>query len=455
MNIFISSHDASHYKDSRQRIGIVGGGIAGLTSAYKLQHSHHVTLFEASTKLGGHAQTFDTPGGHRIDPYVMVVVPKIYHNFFALMDEIGFDRFQPARMRTVIHTHGRIIHRDPPTRLLHLIKELPTLLNPSNPSSLLHLANYARFLLCFQRDWKAGRFVEDEPVERLVEYYPQYRAIIESWAVPFSLLKGQVSVNIHELGRLMFGSIDFSALLNGSIQPLITKNGVDEYISALVEQTDVQFHIQCPVQAVKKTSEGFWVHTKIGKMFFDEVIVATSPLEAANFLQSWDDPLRSLLDNLKPLYEQQLILIHTDTSVMKGIDRHFWGTGAFNYDPERHDNTVTLYVPGFYGYDEEIFITYMRPYGLTPQSAQSEEGWRIVPREYRLDPTRILDAALFSHPLWGSKSQRERFRALSAWSGTDGLYFCGVGLTPDITVGHEGAVTSALHTVQKLLQFLG
>lgn len=41
----------------RGRVAIVGGGISGLGAAWYLSGSHHVTLFEAAPRLGGHART--------------------------------------------------------------------------------------------------------------------------------------------------------------------------------------------------------------------------------------------------------------------------------------------------------------------------------------------------------------------------------------------------------------
>lgn len=40
-----------------QRIAVIGGGIAGLSAAWLLAPHHHVTLFEAERRLGGHART--------------------------------------------------------------------------------------------------------------------------------------------------------------------------------------------------------------------------------------------------------------------------------------------------------------------------------------------------------------------------------------------------------------
>ena len=43
-----------------QRIAVIGSGAAGLTATHLLQQKHHVTLFEASNRIGGHTNTIDT-----------------------------------------------------------------------------------------------------------------------------------------------------------------------------------------------------------------------------------------------------------------------------------------------------------------------------------------------------------------------------------------------------------
>ena len=70
--------------------GVVGGGIAGLAAAYRLQqHGHDVQVFEASDQIGGLAAVYETAG----DP-----VEKFYHHLSAseetiidLIGELGLD----------------------------------------------------------------------------------------------------------------------------------------------------------------------------------------------------------------------------------------------------------------------------------------------------------------------------------------------------------------------------
>ncbi|WP_135806682.1 NAD(P)/FAD-dependent oxidoreductase [Halorussus marinus] len=68
--------------------GVVGGGIAGLAAAYRLQkHGHDVQVFEASDQIGGLAATYQTRGDQ---------IEKFYHHLSAteetivdLIEELG------------------------------------------------------------------------------------------------------------------------------------------------------------------------------------------------------------------------------------------------------------------------------------------------------------------------------------------------------------------------------
>src|SRR5262245_863077 len=70
------------------KIGIVGGGIAGLTAGYRLaKQGHDVELFEASSHLGGLAAGFPVAG---------TTLEHYYHHLFTsdtqirgLVDELG------------------------------------------------------------------------------------------------------------------------------------------------------------------------------------------------------------------------------------------------------------------------------------------------------------------------------------------------------------------------------
>jgi protoporphyrinogen oxidase len=60
------------------KTAIIGGGVAGLTAAYRLlQDGHEVALFEAGPQLGGLVRTFDPSNGGGSDP-----LEAFYHHIF-------------------------------------------------------------------------------------------------------------------------------------------------------------------------------------------------------------------------------------------------------------------------------------------------------------------------------------------------------------------------------------
>jgi protoporphyrinogen oxidase len=85
---------------TRPTVAIVGGGILGVTAAYRLAEAGvRPVLFERSPELGGLAGAFDLDG-HRIDRFYHVILPGD-DRVLALVDAVGLTdrmRFRPTRV---------------------------------------------------------------------------------------------------------------------------------------------------------------------------------------------------------------------------------------------------------------------------------------------------------------------------------------------------------------------
>lgn len=90
------------------RIGIIGGGLMGLSVAYFLSH-HEITVLEQSSTLGGLNSSATLPNGLAVDRYQHSILPHDV-NTRLLCEQLGLSRelvFFPARMGFM---HGGTIH---------------------------------------------------------------------------------------------------------------------------------------------------------------------------------------------------------------------------------------------------------------------------------------------------------------------------------------------------------
>jgi protoporphyrinogen oxidase len=99
------------------RIGIIGGGLTGLTAAVRLTHEHEVDLFEKMPYLGGCLSSY-----HMNDYWI----EKYYHHcfshdtsLFALIDELGLsDRLEWRTGTTGYFAQNRIYPLSTPLQIL-------------------------------------------------------------------------------------------------------------------------------------------------------------------------------------------------------------------------------------------------------------------------------------------------------------------------------------------------
>jgi uncharacterized protein len=94
---------------ARRRVAVIGAGVSGLTAAYLLQRTHHVTLFEADARLGGHAHTHDVAtsdgGDVAVDSGFIVLNDRTYPTLRRLFAELGV-RTRPTEMSMSISCDG-------------------------------------------------------------------------------------------------------------------------------------------------------------------------------------------------------------------------------------------------------------------------------------------------------------------------------------------------------------
>jgi len=99
-------------------VGIVGGGILGMTAAYRLARAGvQVALFERSSDLGGLVGSFDFDG-RRVDRFYHVILPSD-DRVIGLAEELGLgDRFRFRPTKVGFYDDGRLFSMTSPKEFL-------------------------------------------------------------------------------------------------------------------------------------------------------------------------------------------------------------------------------------------------------------------------------------------------------------------------------------------------
>jgi len=202
------------------RIGVVGGGVTGLTAAYELaKRGHEVVLFEREAYLGGQASTFEIEGT-RLERY--------YHHIFtgdedmiALMGELGLtERMEWLASKVGFYYQGQIYDFVTPVDLLRF-----------EPLSLTQRVRSGLVTLYLQRfgDW---RTLEEYTAREWIPKYagqqayevifgPLLRAKFGEYAdqVTMAWLWSKFKDRVGSRGRSM--ARELLGYMQGSFQPFI------------------------------------------------------------------------------------------------------------------------------------------------------------------------------------------------------------------------------------------
>jgi protoporphyrinogen oxidase len=200
-------------------IGVVGGGVAGLAAAYRLQqHGHEVRVFEASEDLGGLAAVYETAG----DP-----VEKFYHHLskseetiVELAEELGLGEDVEWHIgKNAYYVDGVVHPMDKPWEIL----------------SFPHWSIYDKFRL--------GMLTLDIDVRGGIPSFDTYESLSDFEDIPVEqFAREHTTQNVYEtffepLLDAKFGRIKFRGerdILNGEVLGYLD-GGFGRLLDALVE----------------------------------------------------------------------------------------------------------------------------------------------------------------------------------------------------------------------------
>lgn len=409
------------------KIAIIGSGISGLTSAYLLNRSHEITLFEASDWIGGHTHTVQvTVNGqrHAVDTGFIVFNDWTYPHFIRLLGELGV-RFKPTEMSFSV--------RDPDSGLEYNGNTLNSLF--SQRSNLLSpgfwgmLRDILRFNREAQRDLAEQRIAEHTTLGDYLRSNGYGKRFTEHYIVPMGAAIWSMSLDdmLNFPLQLFVRFFKNHGLLSVSNRPQwqVIEGGSSAYIAPLTASFSERIRLNCPVHRIERDEHGVTVHSKAGIERYDKVIFACHSDQALQLLAKPSSAEQSILGALP--YAENDVVLHTDTRLLP--DRKLtWASWNFRLGARGQQAAVT--------YNMNIL-----------QGLQSDATLCVsLNQRAQIDPLKVLAQYTYAHPQYSLAAVAAQAR----WEELDGAqhtWYCGAYWANGF---HEDGVVSALRVARSL-----
>jgi len=311
----------------RQRIAVVGSGIAGLGAAWLLRDQHDVVVFEAAPRLGGHTNTVDvTLDGvtHGVDTGFLVFNRRTYPNLCALFAELDVPVVNSDMSFAVSVAEPDIEWAGSSLATVFAQKR-----NLARPAFWRMLQDIVRFNRETTREAREHAL----PPVSLGDYLDRnrYGAEFRDWYLvpmaaaiwscpPRTMLEYPVATFLqfcHNHGLLQ---------VSDRPQWMTVKGGAREYVRRIAAQLP-DIRLACPVGGVRREAGKVELLTGQGAEVFDQVIFACHSDQTLAILGSAATPLeRAVLGAVR--YQPNRALLHTDPALLPRR-RATWS--AWNY----------------------------------------------------------------------------------------------------------------------------
>ena len=319
------------------RVAIIGGGVSGLVTGYRLHEKHDITLFEANDYIGGHTNTIDVENeeGHfAVDTGFIVFNDRTYPNFIALMDELKVPS-QPTRMSFSVSCEKTgLEYRG--ADFSGLFAQRGNLLNP----------RFLKLLLDLIRFNKVGEKLlesdlENETVGQFFERNKFSNQFIEQYFLPMGAAIWSASFETFKQFPIRFIAEFYQnhGLLGVTNRPQwrVITGGSRQYIAPLTRDWANQIHTNQPVSSVRRTEEEVAIFTKDGKTHsFDHVVFACHSDQALRILGDQASDTENEILSAFP-YHRNTALLHTQESVLPK-NKRAWA--CWNYFRPKQPSSV-------------------------------------------------------------------------------------------------------------------
>ena len=368
-------------------VAVIGSGVAGLTAAHLLSAREQVTLFEADSRIGGHAHThfLDRGDGNvvGVDSAFLVHNDRTYPTLCRLFDDLGVAT-QATDMSMSVRDDGSGLEYAGARGFRGLFPSWSTL---TRPRYLAMLAEVKRFHRAAARLINDDSASDDETLASFLDRHRFSQYFMDYFMTPLvaAVWSSRPGDAMRYPARYLFVFLDHHGMLSvfGSPTWRTVRGGSANYVEAIAMRL-AEVAVGRPVVSVQRVPRGVLV-TVAGERprLFDAAVIATHPDQALSMLAEPTSVERMVLGAIP--YTTNRAQLHTDESV---LPRNHRARASWNYlvAPESDDVLVT------YDITRLMRLTGPRRFMVT------------LGGHDRVDQKTVLAEMTYAHPLYTPES---------------------------------------------------
>jgi len=376
----------------RQRVAVIGSGIAGLSAAHHLNQHVDLSLFEAGSYFGGHTHTVDvalpTAQGtvtHGVDTGFLVYNQRTYPGLIGLFESLNI-RTAASDMSFSVQARwddtGKVLEWNG-ANLNSVFAQRSNLLRPRFWWLLSDIMRFNQLATDLAKSAEADALAQ--PLQRFLDEHRFGTAFRQGYLLPMlgCIWSCPTTQMLQFPVATMVRFCDNHGLLQVNNRPpwFTVAGGAKHYVQAITEPI-IDKRLNTPVLGIARDEQGVQVRTAQGVEHFDHVVLATHADQSLDLLERPSNDEQALLGAIR--FQANRAVLHTDTRVMPKR-RLAWA--AWNYQRTQDDSENARVCLHYWlnrlqplPFKQDVIVS------LNPASA--------------IDPTTILGSYDYDHPVF-------------------------------------------------------
>lgn len=409
-------------------IGIIGGGVSGLTCAWILSQDHEVTLYEQAGYAGGHTNTVSVPMAGRtynVDTGFIVFNSLNYPLFSKLLGQLEVESRETLMTFSVRDDRRGLEYCG--TGLSGLFAQKRNLFSPSFHGMIRDIMRFNRAAKALAESGSS-----EQTLKQFVDGLKLGDAFWDHYLVPMSsAIWSMRPADIAGFPAFFLAKfMSNHRMLQVSGRPIwrTINGGSWSYVRAMSQRIRPYLRLGAKVTSINRNQGGVRVESSLGEGHHDSVIFACHSDQALAILgEGATLAEREILSDIP--YQPNEAILHTDDSLMPR-KKNAWAAWNAHVDKEADGQaTVT--------YNLNILQGHTSPAPFMVSLGRGES----------IDPSKIIRRIQYAHPAYQLNSPGAQARWSEISNQNSRTHFCGAYWGYGF---HEDGVKSAVRVCSSL-----